>query len=87
MKCSKCRQKNCKPDKRRCCTGPTGASFDLTVEVTQGATGPVLSSAQIGPGDNMIFWSETLDIVVSQGSAIINIENKSVGNVGLTGPY
>ncbi|MGI6175494.1 MAG: hypothetical protein ACOYJC_04880 [Christensenellales bacterium] len=62
-------------------TGPTG-TFEPgeTLFNVIGTTG----TAALGFGDELIFESNTLDITVTQGSAIVSIENPSI--TGPTGP-
>lgn len=68
-------------------TGPTGEfdSGDMLFNVI-GTTG----TAVLGYGEDLIFESTTLDITVTQGSAIVTIENPNVtgptGDAGPTGP-
>ena len=82
-------------------TGPTGAAGAAGPTGATGATGPTgtfapggtlfnvlgpVGSATMALGDNLIFQSSTLDIAVSQGSAIVDIESPSVtGPTGATG--
>jgi hypothetical protein len=63
-------------------TGPAGNSFQVVGGTSRKNTtsGPIFLDA----GDTMRFWSKTLNIKVSPGSANIQIENPNV--IGPTGP-
>ena len=68
-------------------TGPTGATgaFD-TGETLFNVLGPV-GTATVGFGESLIFQSTTLDITVTEGSAIVTIEDITpAGPTGPTGP-
>ena len=96
----KSESEECKPEKghrgRRGPTGPKGSTgatgpagtaegFEFFVEVAPGPNDDPTGTAVVTDGERILFWSETLDITVTPGSAIVNIEdNRQVS--GPTGP-
>lgn len=72
-------------------TGPTGATGVLIpgeslFNILSG-TGGEGGSVALGYGENLIFESDTLDITISEGSAVVDIEATGItGATGATGP-
>jgi len=67
-----------------CCTGPTGPTGTLKAGESLFNVIGTTGTAALGFGEELIFESNTLDITVTQGSAIVTIENPNI--TGPTGP-
>lgn len=69
-------------------TGPTGPNTTLFFETGTGPTGPTTSGPiAVSDGDTIRLWSNTLDLEVVPGSAIIQLEvSDDIGFTGPTGP-